>query len=222
MKKKAVLGALVSAASCVLAFGGTPQAYAQTITTSGTGYQGGFFWSFWRSTGSGSLSMTLGNAGNYSVSWSNFPGDFTCGKGWNPGGYRTIGYNCGAYSNSGGGTFGIYGWTTSPLIEYYINEIWTGSAPTGTYVGTLSSDGSNYTIYKHQQVNQPSIQGTATFWQYFSTRSSPNSTGHNHTVTTGNHFNAWASHGMTLGKFNVQYLLTEGWGGSGYSNATVW
>ena len=59
--------------------------------------------------------MTLGSGGNYSVSFNNCP-DFTCGKGWNPGGSaRTIGYNCGAYSNSGGGSFAVYGWTTGPL-----------------------------------------------------------------------------------------------------------
>jgi endo-1,4-beta-xylanase len=198
------------------------QSNAQTITTSQQGTNNGYFYSFWRSTSSGSLSMTLGSGGNYAVSWSNFPGDFTCGKGWNPGGYRTVGYNCGYYSNSGGGSLAVYGWTTGPLVEYYINEMWSGSAPGGTYVGTVNTDGATYNIYKHQQVNQPSIQGTATFWQYISTRQSPNSQGQNHTVTTGNHFNAWASHGMNLGNFNYMILLTEGWNGSGYVNATVW
>ena len=32
--------------------------------------------------------------------------------------------------------------------------------------GSVSSDGHTYTTYEHQQVNQPSIQGTATFEQY--------------------------------------------------------
>lgn len=192
------------------------------ITSNQTGTQGGYYYSFWRASSSGTVSMTLGSGGNYSVSFNNCP-DFTCGKGWNPGSARTIGYNCGAYSNSGGGSFAVYGWTTGPLVEYYVNEMWGSSRPTGTYVGSLSSDGGTYDVYKHQQVNQPSIQGTATFWQYFSTRQSKNSTGANHSVTTPNHFNYWKSHIGSMGAFNYQILLTEAWGGAnGYVNATVW
>lgn len=222
MRSKTLISCAVLAASCLSLAGIIRPSLAQTITTNQTGTNNGYYYSFWRSTTAGSVSMTLGSGGNYSVSWSNFPGDFTCGKGWNPGGYRTVGYNCGAYSNSGGGSLAVYGWTTSPLVEYYINEMWGGSAPTGTYVGTVSSDGATYNIYKHQQVNQPSIQGTATFWQYIDTRQAKNTTGQNHTVNTGNHFNAWKSRGLNLGTFNYMILLTEGWNGSGYVNATVW
>ncbi len=194
---------------------------AQTITTNQTGTNNGFYYSFW-TNGGGSVSMTLGSAGNYSVKWTN-AGDFTCGKGWNPGSARTVNYNCGVYSNSGGGSLAVYGWTTSPLLEYYVVETWGNSRPvSGSFMGTISSDGGTYDIYHHQQVNQPSIQGTATFWQNLSVRQSKNSTGTNHTVTTSTHFNKWKSLGMTMGSFNYMILLTEGWSGSGSSNATVW
>jgi endo-1,4-beta-xylanase len=57
----------------------------QTITTSQTGTNNGFYYSFW-TNGDGTVSYTNGNAGEYSVTWSNENGgDFTCGKGWNPG-----------------------------------------------------------------------------------------------------------------------------------------
>jgi endo-1,4-beta-xylanase len=113
----------------------------------------------------------------------------------------------------------VYGWTTSPLVEYYIMEDYTGSGPGGTFVGTVNSDGANYNIYKHQQVNQPSISGTQTFWQYISVRQGKRTSG---SVTTGNHFNAWKSHGLNLGKFNYQILSTESYGGgSGSSTVTV-
>jgi endo-1,4-beta-xylanase len=118
---------------------------------------------------------------------------------------------------------GVYGWTTTPLIEYYVNEMWGSSRPTGTLVGTVTSDGATYDVYKHQQVNQPSIQGTTTFWQYISTRRSKNSTGANHNVTTANHFNYWKAHIGSMGAFNYQILLTEAWGGAnGNVNVTVW
>jgi endo-1,4-beta-xylanase len=96
------------------------------------------------------------------------------------------------------------------------------SPPTSglTFVGTVYSDGSNYNIYKHQQVNQPSIvSSSSTFEQYISIRQSPRSSG---TVTTDTHFNAWNSHGMGLGQFNYQIMLTEAYGGGqGASTVTV-
>lgn len=185
-----------------------------------TGYDHGYFWQCYVSSGNGSISFPGAGtyAGNFAVNWSNI-GDIVAGKGWNPGSSHSIGYNCGSltgqYKN-----FGIYGWTTSPLIEYYVTE--KGSV-SGTYVNTISSDGHNYNFYKHQQVNQPSIQGTATFWQYLDNWGGA-STGSNHTVTMNNHINNWRNHGgQGFGNYNLQILAVEDWGGgSGYCNATVW
>ena len=124
--------------------------------------------------------------------------------------------------NASGGTtlVSLYGWSTNPLVEYYVMENYSGSPPTaGTYMGQVTSDGGTYNIYEHQQVNQPSIQGTATFEQYLAIRTSPTSSG---TITTQNFFNAWASHGMNLGTLNYQILATESFGGgSGNSSVTV-
>jgi endo-1,4-beta-xylanase len=156
-------------------------------------------------------------AGNYALSWSNV-NDVVGGKGWNPGSARTVNYNVGAAN--GYNNISVYGWTTNPLVEYYVCEF--GSVAAGSVKGSVSSDGHTYTTYEHQQVNQPSIQGTATFEQYLDNWGG-SSTGSNHAVTTGNHFNHWNSIGMHMGTFNELIFATESYGGrSGYSNATVW
>ena len=171
------------------------------------------------SAGSGSACLTLNSGNSYSASWSSI-GDFVAGVGWSPGSNHTVSFSS-SLSASGGTTLvSLYGWSTNPLVEYYVMENYAGSPPTaGTYMGQVTSDGGTYNIYEHQQVNQPSIQGTATFEQYLAIRTSPTSSG---TITTQNFFSAWASHGMNLGTLNYQILATESWGGgSGSSNVTV-
>jgi hypothetical protein len=194
---------------CTILFTAT----AQTITTNQQGTNNGYFYSFW-TNGTGSVSMTMGPAGNCSVNWSNV-GNFVCGKGWKPGTNRTVTYSG---SVSGAQSMGLYGWTKNPLIEYYVADM--GGGGEGENMGTVTSDGGTYTIWRHQQVNQPSIIGTATFWQYKSIRQGSRVGG---TITFANHINAWASLGMNLGStWDYQILAIEGWGGSsGNANITV-
>ncbi|KUJ11480.1 putative endo-1,4-beta-xylanase 1, partial [Mollisia scopiformis] len=149
----------------------------------------------------------------YSVTFSGAQ-DFVVGKGWSKGTDRNITFTGSTSASAGTVLVSVYGWSKNPLVEYYIQEYSNGQgAAQGTKLGTLESDGSTYDIWKHQQVNQPSISGTTTFNQYISVRQDKR-TGSG-TVTTANHFAAWAKLGMNLGTMDYQTISTEGWGGAG-------
>jgi endo-1,4-beta-xylanase len=191
---------------------------ATTLCSSQTGSTGGNYYQMW-TAGTGSACMTLNSGTSYSTSWSGV-GDFVDGVGWNPGSNHTLSFTSSLNANGGTTLISLYGWSTSPLVEYYVEENYAGSPNTaGTYMGQMTSDGGTYNIYEHQQVNQPSIQGTTTFEQYLAIRTTPITSG---TITTQNFFNAWSSHGMNLGTLNYQILATEAWGGgSGNDSVTV-
>ncbi|HEY3486681.1 MAG TPA: glycoside hydrolase family 11 protein, partial [Gammaproteobacteria bacterium] len=196
---------------------GISASHAQQICSNTTGTQNGFFYSFWKD--SGDACITLGAGGNYTSQWSSSTNNWVGGKGWKPGARRIVSYS-GSYSATGTSYLALYGWTTNPLVEYYIVENWfTFNPSTGaSLLGTISSDGGTYDLYRTQRVNQPSIIGTATFYQYWSIRREKRTSG---TINVGAHFDGWAQSGLVLGTHDYQIMATEGFRSGGNSNITV-
>ncbi|KAF7300501.1 Endo-1,4-beta-xylanase [Mycena chlorophos] len=194
-----------------------------TVEQPGSGTYDGMYWASYVTSGFDVIYTNIAG-GQYEVQWDG-SGDFVVGQGWNPGATnKVITFSASWEPNpSSAAILSVYGWSTNPLVEYYVNEeannFNLGTINSGTnFKGSFTSDGSVYNVYEHEQVNQPSIQGTATFQQYLSVRQSPRTSG---TVTFANHVAAWKSFGMNLGTMNEQIVAVEGLSSSGQATITV-
>jgi endo-1,4-beta-xylanase len=194
---------------------------ATKVCSNATGSDNGHFYTFWHDAGSGC--MTLDHDGRYGVEWQlDKSGNLVAGKGWEKGRLdRVVRYKAHAFVAGTNGYLALYGWSTDPLVEYYVVENWGDFTPPGgtaISLGTVTSDGGTYRLYRTRRINQPSIAGTATFSQYWSVRSAKRPVGSTATITFGNHVAAWSKLGLKLGTLNYQVIATEGFGSSGRSD----
>ncbi len=215
------------AASCAVV--DPPSSGTQHCQTMGVGnLPGGFQWSIW-SSGSGGCITTYNTGCAFKATWDE-SGDFLARAGyqWNSTQtYAELGTITADYTftRSGtGGSFsyiGVYGWSKNPLVEFYIVEDWFSKPNPGSKVGTITVEGDVYNVYKNTRVDQPSVQGTATFDQFFSIRQSPRQCGH---IAVSEHFAAWDGLGLKLGKMYEAKILAEAGGGKGtvdFTSATM-
>ncbi|MGV9348416.1 glycoside hydrolase family 11 protein [Streptomyces spiralis] len=216
----ALRGLVATAVAVVVAFVLPGAAQADTtISSNSTGTNNGYFYSFWEQ--SSGATMTLGSGGNYSLTWNTGSQNVVAGKGWNPGNSANPVTYSGTWNCNGNCYLSLYGWFQNPLVEWYIVDNYGSYNPSSgaTKLGSVSSDGSTYDLYKTTRTNAPSIEGnSSTFDQYWAIRQAKRTGG---TITVANIFNAWKSHGLTLGTPNYEILATEGYQSSGSSNITV-
>ncbi|EUC39902.1 glycoside hydrolase family 11 protein [Bipolaris oryzae ATCC 44560] len=187
-------------------------------TQPGTGVDNGYFYSFW-TDGQGQVTYNNGPGGQYSVQWNNV-NNFVAGKGRNPGTTAPFTYSGTWNAQNVNSYISVYGWTRNPLVEYYIVEAYGSYNPSSAaqIKGSITIDNGTYDILQTTRYNQPSIDGTATFQQFWSVRRQKRVGG---TVTIQAHFDAWSKYGLKLGQHNYQILATEGYQSSGSASITV-
>ena len=122
---------------------------------------------------------------------------------------------------------GVYGWmegvpgTPSNLVEYYVIDNTLSQSMPGDWIGnekkgTIQVDGGTYTVYRHTRTGAAiKTNGNATFYQYFSVRSSPRDCG---SINISEHMRQWEKMGLTMGKLYEAKVLGEA--GNTTSNVT--
>lgn len=170
----------------------------------------GYTAEYWKDQGEGCLVNT---EEGFRVEWSGI-NNLLGRKGVRPGTRENIVHYEADYQPEGNSYLCVYGWTQDPLVEYYIVESWGSWRPPGGegFQGTLESDGGVYDIYLTERVEQPSIEGTRTFYQYWSVRQEKREKG---SVTVENHFAAWENLNMNLGSLYEVSMCVEGYQSSG-------
>ncbi len=194
---------------------------------------GGYDYEMWNQNGQGQVSMNPG-AGSFTCSWSNIE-NFLARMGKNfdsqKQNYKAFGnivltYDV-EYTPRGNSYMCVYGWTRNPLMEYYIVEGWGDWRPPGDGAerkGNVTLNGNTYDICKTMRYNQPSLDGTSTFPQYWSIRSQSGSANNQTnymkgTIDVSKHFDAWSQAGLDMsGTLYEVSLNIEGYRSNGSAN----
>jgi hypothetical protein len=210
--------------------GAVPTGGTQHCSANASGTAGSLSWTLW-SNGSGGCLTSYGTTPAYSASWAN-TGDFLArgGLDFNQKPLSSLGTVTAEFdetkTGSGGGFsyIGIYGWSVSPCIEWYIVEDSYNKMPVNpgstTKMGTATIDGGTYTLYTRptQGTGGSRCPGVNSWTQFYSIRQSARTCGQ---ISITDHFNAWAAAGMTLGSLLEAKILIETGGGTGNIDFTT-
>jgi hypothetical protein len=219
--------------SSVNCSGTLPTGGVQHTSMNASGTAAGLNWTIWSNGAAGSI--TTYDTPAFRAVWNN-SGDYLARLGlqWNAtktyDQYGTIDAQF-AFTRTGtGGGYsyiGVYGWSVSPCIEFYIVDDSYNKLPVNpgntTNKGTATIDGGTYTLYTRATTGTGGSKcpGVSSWTQFYSIRQAARSCGQ---ISITEHFKAWAAAGMTLGKMDQAQLLVEVGGGSGsidFTTATV-
>jgi hypothetical protein len=133
-----------------------------------------------------------------------------------------------AYTRTGtGGGYsyiGIYGWSVSPCVEFYIVDDSYNRMPVNpgntTNKGTANLDGGTYNLYTRNTTGTGGSKcpGVSSWVQFYSVRQTARTCGQ---ISITGHFDAWAAAGMVLGRMDQAQVFLEVGGGSGSADFTV-
>jgi hypothetical protein len=200
--------------------GNTQPATGSTNSLNGTA--DGLNYGIW-SNGSGGNMTTFANAHAFSASWNN-GGDFLAHLGLDMNSKNATAYTsivaqfvesrtgtAGGYSS-----VGMYGWTQSPCVEWYIVEDSFQTMPTQKSSVTTTVDGGTYYLISNQTTgsggNACESGHTGGWTQMWSVRTTARQCG---TITVSDHFAKWAAQGWSLGKLTSVHINVEVGGGVG-------
>lgn len=198
------------------------QQVLQPITENELGSVDGYDYELWKDRGM--TEMLLQGGGTFRCHWKDINNalfrigrKFDCTKTWQETGKILVDYAA-DYAPVGNSYLCVYGWTREPLVEFYVVQSWGNWRPPGAEaITTVEIDGAKYDIYRTERVNQPSIDGTQTFAQYWSVRKGKCTEA---VVNVSDHFSAWEAQGLELGKLYEVAMTVEGYQSSG--TAIVW
>ena len=195
-------------------------------TGDGRGGKDNLAWELWANTPSNG-SVTTFSTPAFEADWNN-AGDFLgrMGYEWGNSGktYDTYGTISAQFAykktGSGGGYsyIGIYGWSTSPCVEWYIVDDSFNGMPVNpgntSNKGTVNIDGGDYILYTRQTsgTGGSRCNGVSNWAQYYSVRKTARQCG---TISITKHFDAWKSLSMPLGNMLEAKILVEVGGGNG-------
>ncbi len=206
--------------SATMPTGGTVHNY-QGSWAADNGTAAGLGWGMW-SNGTGG-SITTFSTQAFSASWNNSQ-DFLAHLGLDFSGSKTAtAYNSivaqfvEKKSGTAGGfsMIGMYGWTQSPCVEWYINEdSYNSVGGSGTAV---TIDGGAYVIRSLTTTGTGGANAcesghTGSWTQMISSRKTARQCG---TITVSDHFKAWAAQGWSLGILKSVHINVETGGGTG-------
>ncbi len=204
--------------------GTLPSGGTQHASSNASGTAAGMSWTIW-SNGSGG-SITTYDTPAFKATWNN-SGDFLARLGlqWNASKtfdqYGTITAQIASKKTGTGGGYsyiGIYGWSVSPCVEFYIVDDSYNGLPVNpgntTNKGMVDIDGGTYIMYTRDTTGTGGSKcpNVSNWVQFYSIRKTARQCGQ---ISVTQHFKAWAAAGMTLGKMDQAQILVEVGGGSG-------